>query len=87
MNNTPVNLMKDYDNYIYNTPKPYNNRAVYGGEFKHIDYDIEHNKIKPKINNTVTLKNGNKNGGEIFDKNKKIEVSITKKYNWESRNY
>jgi len=87
MNNTLTNLMKDYDNYNYNTPKPYYNRAVYGGETKQFNYDIEHNKIKPKFNNTVTLKNCNLTGGEIFDKNKKLEVSITRKYNWKSRNY
>ena len=87
MNNTLVNLMKDYDNYFYDTPRPYYNRAEYGGETKNFDYDIEHNQNKPKLNNTVTLKNGNLNGGEIFDKNKKIEISITRKYNWESRDY
>jgi hypothetical protein len=85
MDKTLVNLMKDYDNYTYDTPRPYNNRAEYGGESKY-------NKtvdqiIRPNINGTVILKNKTKYGGEILDKNKKVEVNITRNYCWKSRDY
>ena len=89
MDKTLVNLMKDYDNYTYNTPSPYNNRAEYGGESKYnktVD-QLNDKIIRPNINGTVTLKNKTKYGGEILDKNKKVEVNITKKYNWKSRDY
>ena len=87
MDKTLVNLMKDYDNYNYDTPRPYYNRAIYGGEAKNDNYDKDLQIIKPSINGTITLKNKSKYGGEILDKNKEIEVNITRNYNWTSRNY
>ena len=82
-----VNTMKDYENYTYNTPRPYNNRAVCGGETKDVTLVDKSNKIEQVLNGRVTLIIKNKNGGEIVDINKKLEVNITRKYNWNSRNY
>lgn len=86
-----VNTINDCENNKY-TSKTYNNRAINGGEIKDgpIIYDPKidiSNSIIGKEVGRVTLNNKNKNGGEIVDKNRVLEVNITRKYNWNSRDY
>ena len=86
-----VNTIKDCGNNKY-TSKTYNNRAINRGEIKDgtIIYDpiidISNAVISREVGR-VTLNNKNKNGGEIVDKNRMLEVNITRKYNWNSRDY
>ena len=81
-----VNTIKDCGNNKY-TSKTYNNRAINGGEIKDVrNIDISNAVISREVGR-VTLNNKNKNGGEIVDKNRMLEVNITRKYNWNSRDY
>jgi hypothetical protein len=78
-----VSIVKDRNFSFPNTPRPYNNLATYGGESKlNISYNIAIKNKNPK-----KLFNTGKYGGECFDKNREIQVNITRDYKWKSRYY
>ena len=81
-NDLIVSIVKDRTIPFPNTPCPYNNLAIYGGE-------INLNVTAPISNykNKTTLYNKSKNGCETLDKNREIQVNITRCYNWKSRYY
>ena len=77
-----ISIVKDRTLPFPNTPRPYNNLAIYGGESKlHVTKSIS-SKVKRS-----TFYNKGKNGNECFDKKKEIQVNIARDYKWKSRFY